>query len=64
MALHQKIAYYRDKRGLTQKELAEKVGVTQGAIGQYETAKCKPRLETVFRIADALGVSASELFAP
>ena len=64
MALHQMIAYYREKRGLTQRELADKVGVSPGAIGQYETAKRNPSIEVVFRLATALDVTVSELFGP
>ena len=64
MALAQMIAYYREKRGLTQRELADKAGVSPGAIGQYETGRTKPRIETLFRIATALEVTVSELFDP
>lgn len=61
MALHQQIAYYRQKKGLSQRELAARVGVTAGAIGLYETAKCNPSLEVLFRLATALDVTVSEL---
>lgn len=61
MALQHNIAYWRQKRGLTQRELAAKVGVSGAAIAQYETGKAKPRIETAFRIADALDVLLSEL---
>ena len=64
MALAQKIAYYRARRGLSQAELGEKSGVSQAAICQIETGRVKPRLETVFRIANALGVDMPELFSP
>ena len=64
MALHQKIAYYREKRGLTQRELAEKAGVSQGAIGQYEIGLTMPRLSTLQRIAVALNTTVSELCSP
>ena len=61
MALHQQLAYYRQKKGLSQRELAERIGVTPGAIGMYETAKCNPSLEVLFRMAAALDVSVSDL---
>jgi len=64
VALHQKIAYYREKRGLTQRELAEKAGVSQGAIGQYEIGLTMPRLSTLQRIAVALNTTVSELCSP
>lgn len=64
MTLGQKITYFRKKRGLTQKELAEKAGVSQGAIGQYEIGLTMPRLSTLQRIAVALDTTASELCSP
>lgn len=63
MALAQKIAYYREKRGFSQRELAEKIGVSQSAVAHYEVGSNKPRIETLFRIAQALGVEISDLFA-
>lgn len=64
MALAQKIAYFREKRGLTQRELADKTGVSHGAIGQYETGRAMPRLSTLQRIAVALDTTVSELCSP
>lgn len=64
MSLKHKIVYWRQKRDLTQRELAEKVGVTGAAIAQYETGKAKPRINTLFRLAQALDVEVSELFDP
>ena len=63
MALSQKIAYYRERKGMSQAALGEKAGVSQAAICQIERGQTKPRLETVFRIATALGVEMSDLFA-
>ncbi len=44
----------RKKRGLTQKELAEKVGTTQAVISRLENVSVKPSLDTIVRIAEAL----------
>lgn len=63
MALHQKIAYYREKAGLSQKELAALAGVSPGAVGQYETARATPRIDTLRRLAEALHVSVAELIS-
>lgn len=62
MALSQKIAYYRERAGLSQQALGEKIGVSQVAICKWETGQNKPRITTVFRLADALGVNVSDLF--
>ena len=64
MSLKHKIVYWRQKRELTQRELAEKVGVSGPAIAAYETGKAKPRITTLFRLAQALDVDVSELFDP
>ena len=39
MELSDVISSARKKAKLTQKELADKMGVSQGTIGQYETKK-------------------------
>ncbi len=44
----------RKKRGLTQKELAKKVGTTQAVVSRLENASVKPSLETIIKIAEAL----------
>ena len=43
--------------GSTQAELARRLGVTPQAISQYERGEKKPKIETIKKIADALGVS-------
>ncbi|MEV4746528.1 XRE family transcriptional regulator [Streptosporangium sp. NPDC049248] len=46
----------RQLAGMTKKDLAERIGVTPAAVGQYETGMTRPRPELVPRLADALGV--------
>lgn len=47
----------RKKLGLTQKELAERMGVKDAVISQYETGIRMPKYETIVRFAAAMGVS-------
>ncbi len=61
MNLGSNIQKYRKKAGLTQKELAEILDVAVGTIQQYELGKRQPRLETIDKIASALGVSPYEM---
>ena len=51
----------RRKKKLTQTELAEKSGILQQNISNYETGFKSPTLESAAKIADALGVSLDEL---
>ena len=51
----------RTGRHMTQEELAEKLFVTRQAVSAWETGKSQPDLETLERIAAALGVEVTEL---
>ena len=55
-----KIAYYRKLRGLTQEQLAERVGRTPAFIGHVEAPNIQKAIsmDTLFDIADALNVPA------
>lgn len=64
MKLGQIIQEKRKKAGLTQKELAEKVGVATITIQQYERNAREPKLETIKKIANVLGASQYELLRP
>ncbi|HJS30171.1 MAG TPA: helix-turn-helix transcriptional regulator [Anaerolineales bacterium] len=48
---------------MTQKELADKVGVTRQTIIAMEQEKYSPSLELAFRIAHAFGVPLEEVFS-
>lgn len=61
MTTGEKIRSIRKEKGLTQKALGELLGVTQATVGQYETNANPPKIETLQRIADALGVPVSYL---
>lgn len=56
-----RIRELRQKQGLTMKELAEKVGVTEQAISQYERNIRKPNFDMLNKIASALNVSVKDL---
>jgi putative transcriptional regulator len=47
---------------MTQKELAERVGVTRQTIVAIEKAKYSPTLELAFKIAEVFDVSLGEVF--
>ena len=47
MSTGEKIKIARKKAGLTQRELGEKLGVSQSAVGQFEMDRSNPKLETL-----------------
>ncbi len=49
------IAHLRVARGLTQEQLAERMGAKPTIVARLETGKCMPRLSTLERVAKALG---------
>ena len=53
----------RKEKGLTQAELAERVGVTGGAVSKWERGLCYPDIETVVRLAEVLDLSVGEILA-
>jgi len=56
------IKKYREKKGISQDKLSKLAGVTLHTITKIESgATSDPRIETVKKIADALGVSVDEL---
>lgn len=54
-ALGEKLRRLRKAQGLTQGELAEKVGVDIKTIVRYETGKNSPKVETLELITKELG---------
>lgn len=56
-----KIKKKRTILGLTQEELAEKVGISRAYIGFVEQGRNAPSLETLEKIAKSLKVKLSEL---
>ena len=57
----QTIKNLREKKGLTQAELADMIGVSSKAISKWETAKGLPDINLIESLANALSVSVMEL---
>ena len=55
------IKHLREKRSMTQAELAEKIGVSNKTISKWETAKGLPDISLLQSLAQALGLSVIEL---
>lgn len=61
MTIGENIRRIRKEKGYTQKQLAEKCGMYESQIRKYELNKANPKIETIERIANALGESAIHL---
>ena len=55
------IKQLREKRNMTQAELAQKIGVSSKTISKWETAKGLPDITLLQPLAQALGISLIEL---
>jgi len=56
------ISYFRKARGLTQSQLAEKMGVNDETISRIENANTGISSDMLFELSKALDVSLGELF--
>ena len=52
---------FRHRAGLTQEQVAEKIGVSVTYVGLMETGKKWPNVDMIFKLAKALGVRPVEL---
>ena len=50
-----------EKRGMTQRALAEKLGTTEVTVSRYTSGNRTPNVETTVAIAEVLGVSLDQL---
>ena len=51
----------REAVKMTQKDLAEKVGVTQQCISEWESSSTSPTLRPLWIISDIFGITVDEL---
>lgn len=56
-----KIAALREKRGLTQEELAGKIGISRASLSHYEKNRREPDYATMTKLADFFHVSVDYL---
>lgn len=62
MELGKKIRQLRFKAGLTQEQLAEKLGIGAQAVSKWENAAAMPDITTLPLLAEIFGVSIDDLF--
>lgn len=51
-----RLAGARVERGLTQAEVAERANATPGQVSEIESGKTRARLDTIARVAEAVGL--------
>lgn len=49
-----RLKWVREKKGITQKEMAEKIGVSQSYYSKFEYDQREPNIETLIKISDTL----------
>jgi len=60
--MNERIREYREALNLTQKEMAERLGVEQSSVSMWETGKASPRADMLLRIAKLFGCTVGDLF--
>lgn len=58
------IKAWREYLGITQEELAERLGVSQAAVVKFERFDARPRIATIRKIGTALGLNEGQLSVP
>ena len=56
-----KLKEYREKLGLTQEKLAEKIGVSRQTISKWETNQSTPDFDKILPLCEVLGITTEEL---
>lgn len=61
VAFGQRLRELRAERGVSQDQLAHRTGIHPTAIGRFERGDREPRLRSILRLADGLGVQPGRL---
>lgn len=56
------IAKYREQKGLSQKELAKRLGVVPSRISNWETGANCPTIDILFNVCEILNVSINDIY--
>ncbi len=63
-SISEMVRAWREARGISQRALAERAGIGYVIIARLELGQTDPRLSTLTKLAEAMGVSVPELFTP
>lgn len=56
-----RLAHARAAKNMTQRELADVIGINWSQVSRYEAGKAKPRLAVLLKLAEALGTTSEAL---
>lgn len=59
--LSEKLYAHRHRSGLSQEQLAERIGVTRQAISKWELGSSTPELENLLALCECFGITLDEL---
>ena len=61
LAIAKNIRFFRIKNRFSGRELAKRIDVCQASISAYETSRCLPSLDVMFRLADVFDIPVADL---
>ena len=61
LSLGKKISELRKEKGITQEELADKLGVSPQAVSKWESGKSAPSTTNLLALAELFGLTAEDL---
>lgn len=61
--IYNRISVLREERGISRKELAEKIGVNFQTVGYLEREEYNPSLDLAFRISECFGLPIELIFS-
>ena len=61
MSINHRLRQLRLERGMTQEQVAAKLGVTRQAISSYESGRTRPDIDTLVRLCDMYGTNLNSI---
>jgi transcriptional regulator with XRE-family HTH domain len=56
------VAFFRNAKGFSQQELAEKLSISREHLAKIETARRGVSIKLLFKLSDVLGITEQKLF--
>ncbi|HBN00292.1 MAG TPA: transcriptional regulator [Firmicutes bacterium] len=61
MKFNERVKMFMNEKKMTQKQLAEKTGITEASMSKYLNGERTPRIDVVANLSKALGVTTDDL---